>query len=127
MYSVGITAIDQQHKKLVDLLNQLWAEMMDGRGPQQLAATIDALVDYTVCHFSSEETLMRFHRYPDVAAHCAEHNRLKVQVLAMRDDYRAGRSRDPNDMVNFLRQWILDHIMHTDKEYTLHLRAAGLR
>lgn len=127
MYSVGIASIDSEHKKLVDLLNQLWAEMMDRRGPQQLAATIDALIDYTAYHFSSEEKLMRVHRYPDYTAHCAEHNRLTSQVLAMRDDYRSGRSRDPNAMVTFLRQWILNHIMHTDKQYTSHLRTAGAR
>ena len=127
MYSVGIASIDNEHKKLVDLINMLWAEMMDRRGPQQLAATIDAVINYTAYHFKSEEKLMSQHHYPHYQAHCAEHNRLTAQVLAMRDDYRSGRSRNPNEMIDFLRQWILDHIMHTDKQYTEHLRAAGVR
>lgn len=100
---------------------------MDHRGQQELAATINALISYTKHHFSSEEALMRKHNYPGYAAHCAVHNRMAAKVIAMRDDYQSGRNRSPNDMISFLRQWILDHIMHTDKQYTAHLRSAGAR
>src|ERR1700751_5895588 len=86
-YGVGMPIIDNQHKGLIRLINELQSAMMEGRGKDAVAGILDELVHYTESHFSCEEAMMRQRGYSQVAAHCEEHKKLTAQVRDLRDKF----------------------------------------
>ena len=79
-YSVDVPSIDKQHKKLFDMLNELHDAMSTGNGSQLAPAILKRLVAYTQEHFVAEEAMMKQARYPDLASHKAEHDKLSSEV-----------------------------------------------
>jgi len=125
-YSVGIARIDAQHRKLVDLINELHEAMLEGRGNDVIEKTLDALAAYTVTHFASEEGLMKQCAYPGYAEQKAEHVRLLAQVKLLQEKSRTKGIALTLELASFLKHWLIDHIAALDKKYTAHLRAAGI-
>ena len=117
-YSVGVKIIDEQHKELLHLTNELYNTCKQGeefsREAFQRAAKV--AVDYVGKHFSNEEKIMDTIKYPNMAAHKAEHKDFVKQILASVKDFEDGRYFVPNTFVRFLRDWILSHIAMTDKD-----------
>lgn len=77
---------------------------------------------YTAVHFGHEERLMRLHAYPDIAAHCAQHQALTKQVLAFQADYNSGRVAMSVQRLNFLGDWLQKHIAESDQKYAPYLK-----
>lgn len=125
-YSVEINNIDIQHKKLVDLINQLHEAMKTGKAKEVLAKIIRELIDYTVYHFTLEENLMTQYKYPGLDEHLKEHAAFVNKVKTFQKDFEDGRSSVSIDILNFLRDWILKHIKGIDKKYTLFFKEKGL-
>ncbi len=126
-YSVGIARIDAQHRKLVDLINELHEAMLAGRGNAVIEKTLDALAAYTVSHFASEEGLMKQCAYPGYAEQKAEHEKLLAQLKLLQEKSRGkGGIALTLELASFLKHWLIDHIAALDKKYTAHLRAAGI-
>lgn len=126
-YSVGIAAIDSEHQKLIGLLNDLHAAMMQGQGRAVMGKVLDGLSAYTVSHFAHEESLLRMHAYRDYAPHKAEHDKLIKQVKSLQEDFSAGNATILLEVMTFLQNWLVNHIVGVDKKYTAHLQAAGVK
>lgn len=125
--SVGISQIDQQHKKLVELVNQLFTAMSEGKGNDVLDKVLAELVGYTRSHFSTEERLMQQHGYPALAAHQSEHKAFTDKVGVMVSEFKSGKVALSNKVSAFLRDWLKGHIMGTDKKYAPFLQEKGVR
>ena len=80
-----------------------------------------------MAHFANEERLMRLHSYPGFEAHKAEHERLSAQVKRLQGEARNGKSVVTMEVMRFLQHWLVDHIVGVDKQYSAHLRAAGVK
>lgn len=127
-YSVGIEAIDNDHRKLLDLINQFQTAVFYRTGKEFERETFDALVDYTRTHFRREEDLMKEYGYPDFEAHQAEHRKMIAQVEACMAQYMTdGHQVTLKRAVVFLRGWLISHINGTDQAYSEFLRAKGVR
>jgi hemerythrin-like metal-binding protein len=126
-YSVGIAAIDAEHQKLIGLLNDLHAAMLQGRGRAVMGKVLDGLSAYTVSHFAHEENLMRLHSFPGYAAHKAEHDKLVKQVKSLQEEFREGNATISLEVMTFLQNWLVNHIVGVDRKYTAHLQAAGVK
>lgn len=126
-YSVGIEAIDNDHKRLLNLINQLQTAAHYQTGREFEHEAFETLVDYTKQHFSREETLMETHGYPGFAAHKAEHVAMIKKVDAMLDAYKAHPQAAIEEAVQFLKTWLIKHINGTDKGYSQFLRDRGVR
>lgn len=126
-YSVNIKVIDLQHKKLVDLLNQIFDATHAGRGKEVVDKILNDLISYTKVHFATEEEFMKKHGYPAFPRHKAEHDTLTQQVIEFQREYQAGRSSLSVELMQFLRDWLQKHILGTDKQYTPFLNAKGVR
>lgn len=125
-YSVKIKEIDSQHKKLVDLINQLHDKMKEGKGKDAVGSVLDELVKYTVYHFSYEESLFAKYSYPEMRTHARSHSDLIEQVKVYVKDFQAGNGVLPMDLMSFLKKWLVDHISGEDKKYTPFLNAKGV-
>jgi hemerythrin-like metal-binding protein len=115
-FSVGIPSIDQQHQRLVELINQLFQCMKDGGDRMLLGQVVDELVSYTVTHFRAEEDVMRKHNYPDLEDHKKVHENFIEQVGAYVEKIKAGERLPPADVYRFLKDWLVNHIEKQDRE-----------
>ncbi|WP_051261510.1 bacteriohemerythrin [Desulfovibrio inopinatus] len=123
---VGVRQIDEQHMVLVELLNSLYAAMKSGQGEAVLSGLLDDLVQYTVYHFDTEEKLMDRYSYPDKPAHRKEHEALKKQVADFVEQFKSGKVPMSNDILHFLKSWVVNHIKRSDKRYGPFFNQKGL-
>lgn len=125
-YGTKIKQFDDQHKRLFDLVNQLHEAMKEGRGKEIIGDVLKALGDYTKTHFAAEEALMKTNQYPFYEEHKKEHNLLLVQVKHLQQQYQEGRAPVTPEVMNFLRNWIDDHIQASDKKYGPFFNGKGI-
>jgi hemerythrin-like metal-binding protein len=126
-YSVGVARIDSEHQKLLAMLNDLQAAMMEGRGRAVIGKILDDLASYTVTHFANEEKLLQLYSYPDFDRHKAIHDKLVAQVNSLQQEFRSGNATVSLEVLSFLQNWLVDHIVGVDQKYAPHLHAAGVR
>jgi hemerythrin len=115
--SIGIHEIDDQHKKLVSLINDLHDAMKSGQAKQALEKTLSELADYAVYHFQVEEKYMEKFRYPGFPSHKLAHTAFVKKVAAFQADYTSGKLGLSLDLMHFLRDWLTTHIKGTDRQY----------
>lgn len=111
---IGIEKIDEEHKRLVKIANAIVKIARDGGEKSQLVGAFSFLHEYALTHFDNEEAYMKKVRYKGYDDHHAEHLKLKKQVKDFqRDLYEAG-GIPTQDIITFIKSWLLDHIIKTD-------------
>jgi len=125
-YSVGITHIDQDHKKLIKLLNQFTTAYDYDMTEDFEKKALEELINYTVYHFEREEKLMSENDYPDFEAHQAKHQEMIKQVNSFVELYNEKGHDALKDISEYLTVWLISHINGTDKEYTHYLNDRGV-
>lgn len=116
-YNVQIKEIDNQHKVLVGMINDLHDAMKQAKSKEISLQIINKMAEYTKYHFSTEEKYMRRFEYPDYPGHQLEHEKFVRNVLKFRDDYENGKAGVSYDILNFLKDWLVGHIQLTDQKY----------
>ncbi|MGE4560064.1 MAG: bacteriohemerythrin, partial [Desulfobulbus sp.] len=119
----GIDSIDRQHHHLVDLINKLHHAMRNRAGKKVLGSTLAELAQYTVEHFQSEEKMMAAAKYPQLEAHKREHEKLVAQVVDFQRRFESGSVTITLDLMNFLSDWLINHIKGVDRRYVPSLKA----
>lgn len=125
-FSVGVRALDDQHKGLVKTLNALHAAMLGGKSRSAAGPLLDTLVRYTREHFATEEELMNRTRYPELARHQEEHRNLTQEVQEYLRRFQNGEATVSMDLLKFLQGWLMHHILHQDREYGPWLNQHGV-
>ena len=123
---VGIASIDAEHRALVELINKLHAALMQGRGRVALAGAFKRILSYAGTHFANEEALMDAHAYPLVEAHKAEHAALVAEAEALRARFEQSGSMVGIAVLFFLKRWLTEHILASDRRLAQHLRGQGV-
>jgi hemerythrin-like metal-binding protein len=125
-YSVGVQAVDNQHKVLFDIINELHAAMMKGQAQSLSGPLLKKLADYTRNHFTAEEAMMASANYPGLEAHKTKHSVLVKQVEDYIARFEKGEISINLHLLNFLRDWLTNHIQKVDKEYGPWLNEHGV-
>jgi hemerythrin len=125
--SVSIPKYDNQHKKLIALINQLHEAMSAGKGKDVLGKVFAELLDYTKTHFADEEAEFKKHAYPEYPLHKSEHDRLTNEVKKYYEEFMAGKGSLSIEIQAFLRDWLQKHIMGTDKKYVPFMTSKGVK
>ena len=125
--SVGVGVLDEDHKKLIAMINELHAGMLAGHGNDVVGGILRRLANYTVEHFRREETYFAQTGYPGAPAHIGEHEKLKAKVMVEIGKFQAGTSGLGIETLTFLRDWLKHHIQESDKAYRLHLNSHGIQ
>lgn len=110
----GIGAIDQDHKGLVDLINDLYEAMQDGTGGALLLPIFSALRHYTETHFAKEERFMVEGGAPDQEQHFQEHKMMMAKLAELESRHRSGEAAISLQTLTFLRDWLKNHICAVD-------------
>jgi hemerythrin len=124
-FSVGVTAMDIQHKQLVAMVNQLYEAMRLSKGDAVIGTILPSLVQYTKSHFTAEEKLMKDTNFPGLAAHQAIHQQLTQKAVELLEKIKAGKMVPTVSLASFLKDWLVNHIQGQDQQYGRHI--AGLQ
>ena len=126
-YSVGVKEIDDQHKKLIEMLNKLHDAMRSGKAKEETKPILKGLISYTVTHFTAEEKYMEKAAYPELEQHQKIHKEFIDKVDVFYKDFEKGKATISISIMNFLMDWIRTHISGEDKKYTSALNEAGIK
>jgi hemerythrin-like metal-binding protein len=128
-YEVGIAQIDQEHRYLFGLINECFDGHARGGTAKSLQEILSRLVAYAEVHFQNEERLMQDSAFPGWQAHHALHEKLFDSIFNLNEKRAAGNARADTDTLNFLKRWLLDHILKEDMVFAdfLHRKAAQKR
>lgn len=124
--SVKVTEIDQQHKKLIALINELNEAMKQGKGMELLGKIVTNLISYTETHFQTEEKYFAKFGYPDAEAHKQEHADFVQKVKDFKAGFEKKKLSLTIQIMSFLSDWLRNHIMGTDKKYSRFFNDQGL-
>jgi len=123
--SVGIEEIDEQHKVLVDLVNQMHEAIHQRHGSDVVIGILGQLAEYTRIHFAVEESLMRILNYPGYEAHKEIHEELLHTVQDLQEKVSSGKKSIGFELMHFLKTWLTKHIMEEDMQYSGFFIKAG--
>lgn len=125
--SVGITEIDDQHKALVGILNRLFHAVVQRESNEITIEILDTLVDYTKAHFGLEEKLLQDAGYnpTEFAAHQHEHHAFIKKISEAANKHLIEGKSVSFEIINFLKHWLQEHILVTDKKYADALKESG--
>jgi hemerythrin-like metal-binding protein len=125
-YQTKIPTIDQQHKKLIDLINELNEAMRVGKGKEVTDKILKELTEYTVYHFGFEEKAFEKYDYLKKEEHKKEHQDLIKQLNDIIDKYKRNEIGINITVLDFLSNWIKVHIVKEDMLYVPYLTGKEL-
>lgn len=125
--SVNVAEIDQQHRNLIAMINELNDAMKQGKGKDVLGQIVNRLISYTATHFKTEETYFAQFGYPDMENHKKEHAAFVRKVLSFKEGFEKKELSLTIEVMRFLSDWLKKHIMGTDKRYTRFFNEMGLK
>ena len=114
---VGYNIINDQHKKLIDLINQLHDAMKEGKSKEVMSNILEELKNYTGYHFKTEEDMFEKFNYEETNDHKTEHQLFVVKVEDFINKYSNGDTTVSMDIMTFLKDWLINHIQKTDMHY----------
>jgi hemerythrin len=126
--SIGVEAIDEQHKTWIQRINDITNAIDKNLGPRRIAETVNFLIDYTYFHFTTEENFMRQYRYAELEAHKTRHKELKATLGNLEQDFQEeGATYILAESLNtFLENWLIKHIKEVDQKFGEFLKDKGI-
>jgi hemerythrin-like metal-binding protein len=127
-FSVGVKELDEQHKKLILIINELFTLYTEKKfASTDVTPIFAALMDYADQHLSTEEYYFTLYNYPNKATHVAMHDAYRQKIATLKKEYDTNNSEKTLFAINnFLNDWWVWHINNVDKEYTAYFNANGL-
>jgi hemerythrin-like metal-binding protein len=121
-YSVGVEEIDRHHKKLFGIVNALYAGCLVPGGIVDVAGKIDELLAYAEYHFAEEEELMKRSGYEGRENHVKMHKKFIDKMVKLQQISFESEEELTKELIVFLGNWLLHHVMEEDKKYALWMR-----
>lgn len=125
-YSLGISFVDEQHKKLVAIINKLYRAFMEKQHQSILLNVLDELTEYTKIHFKEEEHQFETLGLPDTKEHKQKHNDFIEVLEDYKRKYSSGNQKFTFTLLKFLNNWLITHIQKTDPGYVELFRKNGI-
>lgn len=118
-FIMHIPVIDEQHKELARITNELIAANEEGieSADKKFRQSVKAAAEYVKVHFRTEEELMQQMGYPDLFAHREEHENFIKVLLTSAKEFESGMKGAANTFTNFLRTWLWEHIAVSDRRF----------
>jgi len=123
---LGVKMFDDQHKKLIKLINDLYNAMKDNKGDKVMLKILTDLVDYTAYHFDNEEELFAKYGYENQKEHVKIHTNLKNTAIDLKGKIEAGEAVIGFNVISFLENWVKNHILVEDRKYAAFFKSKGL-
>jgi hemerythrin-like metal-binding protein len=126
-YSVGISRIDDEHKQFIDIVNEAIATKEHNDNPEELKELLHKITMYAITHFATEENYMIECNYPEYQYHKEEHHDFSKKVIAYCERVNDGNSQISNEILEYLKRWLVNHIQVTDRKYIDYFIRNGIK
>lgn len=126
-YRLGITVIDEQHKVLFKILNDLNNVLSSTPSVETIDKIIDELIKYKTFHFQTEEGYFKEFNYEKADVHIIQHSQFRKKINVLRDKCSGDSIAFAFELMDFLEDWLIGHLMTADQEYVVYFRAHGLK
>lgn len=120
-FSIGHEVIDAQHKKLVAMINRLITTSRVATGSETISEILAEMSDYVRVHFDTEEKLMERINYPRIEDHKTQHRAFQMKTAALIRSASLNAESVPVVLLNYLRNWLTQHILKADMEFKAYL------
>lgn len=121
-FSIGIQAIDDQHKKLVEIINELYEAQRLGTSQSIICDVLIRLDDYTKYHFNMEEMMQHANMYPDLSNHKKEHQEFIDRLTLLKRDAKKNNLLLSLKTLDYLKNWTINHILGSDRDFGEYLK-----
>lgn len=118
-YALNIPKIDEQHKQLVTLINNLYKAFMNKTHIEAVGDVLLELKNYTEYHFRFEETLFSNINFPEKKEHLKTHEAFEAKIQSFHDEYLNNPKSVTFRLISYLQSWLVDHIMVADRKYVI--------
>ena len=125
-FSVGVAQLDAQHKTLIAMVNRLLSSPEVTTRSETISDLLSDMTDYARTHFRTEEELMRQHGYPMLDEQIAQHRSFRKKAVDFCTATTLAIDEIPDTMLNYLREWLLEHILTVDMQYKPFFEEQGL-
>jgi hemerythrin len=125
-FSVKVSEIDGEHRKIIDMINELHEAMLRKQGREVLTRIIEGLVAYAATHFKTEESYFARFGYPDAKSHIKEHGEFTRKISEFKAAFDSGKLGLSIDVIHYMDEWITNHIKVVDKKYSQFFNSHGL-
>ena len=112
---------------LIKIINEVFEAKTDGLGKMAISGILKRMADYAQIHFKDEEALMAEYGYPELEGHRSAHQYFITKVADFNRGFNLDQDSLTEEMLFFLKDWLLTHIMETDKRYSSFLNERGVR
>ncbi len=126
-YSIGISEIDSQHKKLLSIFNELYEVHQKGTGFLIIKETLTKLIDYTKYHFKLEQQMHHEYKFPYSEKHKQEHKEFIDKIDTLSLQAQQNNLLITFETIDFLKDWMIAHILGSDKAFGDYLRKVELQ
>lgn len=126
-FSMNISLIDLQHKKMIEMINRFYDSLERNTPQVNLQPLIRDMRSYILLHFNTEEKLFIKYNYPNTEKHNAEHKAFMKKVEELEQKCRDNKFIVSFEVTNFLRKWVKEHILESDKAYSKFLTDRGVK
>ncbi|MCX8069707.1 MAG: bacteriohemerythrin, partial [Thermodesulfovibrionales bacterium] len=126
VFKVNINKIDEQHRELFRLINGLYDAWKGKKSKDTILSLLNGLINYTATHFKTEEDYFQQYGYPETSTHMEAHKALVKQALELKEKFEKGQISIDIETMNFLKNWLNNHILKIDKKYSNYLNSKGV-
>jgi hemerythrin-like metal-binding protein len=126
-YCTGIPTIDEEHKELIGILNKTIDAKRHSDNKEELKEVLEEMTKFALEHFKTEEAYMKKFNYPDYKYHSEEHYNFFTKTIAYFDRVVNGDYHISNELIEYLKQWIVHHIQESDRQYIDCFKKNGLK
>jgi hemerythrin-like metal-binding protein len=126
IYTVGVPEIDQQHQRLLGIINQLIEEQRDAFNREKFSAAVSLLTHYAYTHFATEERIMSEVKFPDIKDHVLDHVNFIMKMMGLALKVEQGDNADRQELLCYLRDWYAGHVLGIDRFYIPYVTTKNL-
>jgi hemerythrin len=126
-FSVQVAELDEQHKRLIEIINELYNAYLNSLQQEKISYILKELYEYTNVHFKTEENYFHKFEYNESVGHIAEHMVFLEKIKTFEGGYTKNSKFLSLQIMNFLQEWLSNHIMKSDKRYVEHFKVKGLK
>ncbi len=116
-HSVGISIIDDEHKEFIAIINKVVVIKEHNDNPEEVREILYEMIKYALKHFATEETYMEKFNFPEFQLHRNEHLDFTDKAFTNLNKVIMGDYQMANEILEYLKQWLVNHIQKTDRKY----------
>lgn len=125
-YSVQVKEIDDQHKQLLKVISELNDAISSMQTGEKMESILDRLIEYADIHFRTEEKYFDKFHYEGAEEHKKEHRKFTEKMKKIRKNLKDNEMKYSFELIDFLEDWLLQHLMNEDSKYVKCFKSHGL-